>query len=193
MRILKLATIFALVAFAAQAQDQQAETPPANPTEQYPVGGVNNQPEEITVETHGAWEVRCTADKKNCFMYQLMLNAEGRGVAEFTMVKLPAGNEAVAGATVVAPLGTLLTRGMVMAVDENEATQYPFSWCTRPGCFARFGLTDLTIQQMQSGAAVKIALFSIADAQQAVEVEASLEGFTAAFETLTKLANEAQE
>ena len=178
MRIITLAAIAALIGFSVQAQ----ETP--NVTEQFPVGGVNNEPQEVVKETFEDWEIRCTGEGANCFMYQLMLNDKGTPVAEFSIVKLPMGSEAVAGATIVAPLGTLLTRGLVFVVDENEATQYPFTWCVRPGCFARFGLTDLIVNSMESGNAVKIAIFSIADAQKPVEVTASLKGFSAAFAAL---------
>lgn len=177
MRILKLAAIFALAGFSAQAQS----------AEDYPVAGATTaaeQPAEIVRETHDDWEIRCTTATNNCFLYQLLMNDEGTPVAEFSIVKLPLGSEAVAGATVVAPLGTLLTRGVIFAVDDADATQYPFSWCTRPGCFSRFGLTDLLVAEMKSGTSVNINLFSIADAQTPVSVSASLKGFTAAFDAL---------
>ena len=177
MRILKLAAIFALVGFSAQAQS----------TEDYPVAGATTtaeQPKEIVRETHGDWEIRCATATNTCFLYQLMMNNEGTPVAEFSIVKLPLGSEAVAGATIVAPLGTLLTRGVIFAVDAEEAVQYPFSWCTRPGCFSRFGLTDLLVADMKSGSSVNITLYSIGDAQKAVPITASLNGFTAAFDAL---------
>lgn len=176
MRILKLLAILSLIGVTAQAQEAA----------DFPVGGVNapQQPQEIVKETHGDWEIRCTTADNNCFMYQLLLNDQGTPVAEFSMIKLPVGSEAVAGATIVAPLGTLLTRGVTFQVDEADSTQYPFSWCTRPGCFSRFGLTDLTVNKMMAGNKVNIALFSIANAQQAVRISASLSGFTAAFEAL---------
>jgi|LGOV01.1.fsa_nt_gb invasion protein IalB len=177
MRILKLAAIFALAGFSAQAQS----------TADYPVAGATaaeEQPQEIIRETHGDWEIRCTTATNTCFLYQLMMNDEGTPVAEFSIVKLPLGSEAVAGATIVAPLGTLLTRGVIFAIDDADATQYPFSWCTRPGCFSRFGLTDLLIADMKSGSNVNIALYSIGNAQKAISITASLNGFTAAFDAL---------
>ena len=176
MRILKLAIIFAIAAFSAQAQDAS----------EFPVGGVTTpeQPKEIIRETHGDWEIRCATATNSCFLYQLMLNDDGVPVAEFSIIKLPVGSEAVAGATIVAPLGTLLTRGITFGIDEANATQYPFSWCTRPGCFSRFGLTDLLVKNMKEGTAVNIALFHIANAQEPVRISASLTGFTAAFDAL---------
>ena len=176
MRILKLAAIFALAGFSANAQNAS----------EFPVGGVTapEQPQEIIRETYEDWEIRCTTATNNCFLYQLLLNDEGTPVAEFSIVKLPLGSEAVAGATVVAPLGTLLTRGIMFSIDDAEATQYPFSWCTRPGCFSRFGLTDLLVANMKSGTYLNITVYSIANAQNPVEISASLKGFTAAFDAL---------
>ncbi len=176
MRILKLAAIFALVGFSAHAQDAS----------DFPVAGASTaeQPKEIIRETHGDWEIRCTTANNTCFLYQLMMNDEGAPVAEFSIVKLPLGSEAVAGATIVAPLGTLLTRGVIFAVDDAEVVQYPFSWCTRPGCFSRFGLTDLLVADMKSGSNVNITLYSIGNAQNAIPISASLNGFTAAFDAL---------
>lgn len=176
MRILKLAAIFALIGLSAQAQS----------AEEFPVGGVNTaeQPQEIVRETHDDWEIRCTTANNSCFLYQLLLNDEGTPVAEFSIIKLPLGSEAVAGATIVAPLGTLLTRGVVFAIDNADATQYPFSWCTRSGCFSRFGLTDLLVANMKAGTDVNITLFSVGNAQTPVSISASLKGFTAAFDAL---------
>ncbi len=176
-RTLKLAAALVFTAFAAQAQDA---------TQAYPVGGAQNEaaPREVVKETHGDWEIRCTNEGKTCFMYQLMLNDQGTPIAELSFVKLPLGSEAVAGVTVVAPLGTLLTKGLGMQVDDGQVAQYPFSWCTQPGCFARFGITDLLLNNMKAGKQIKVALFSIANAQTPVIVTASLDGFTAAFDAL---------
>jgi len=176
MRILKLAAIFAIAGFTAQAQSSQ----------DFPVAGTATaeQPKEIIRETHDDWEIRCTTATESCFLYQLLLNDKGTAVAEFSIIKLPLGSEAVAGATVVAPLGTLLTRGVYFAIDEAAATQYPFSWCTRPGCFSRFGLTDLLVADMKAGTNVNITLHYIGNAQEPITITASLKGFTDAFDAL---------
>jgi len=179
MRILTMAAIVALAGFSAQAQDA------ATADAEFPVGGVNNEePREVVKETFDDWEIRCNSANNKCFMYQLMLDSEGTPVAELSLIKLPMGSEAVAGATIVTPLGTMLTRGLVFGIDENEATQYPFSWCTRPGCFTRFGITDLTISELQKGTDVNVAVFSIAAPEKPIQISASLKGFSAAFEAL---------
>ncbi len=176
MRILKLAAIFALAGMAAQAQDNSA-------TNDFPVAGANQEPQITVRETHGDWEIRCQGDT-NCFMAQKIMTEQGNQIMEISFIKLPMGSEAAAGVTVLTPLGTLLPRGLYFQVDENEPAQYPFSWCLAPGCFSRFGLTDLNMENMRKGGALKLALFSIADDQNPVSVQASLDGFTAAFDAL---------
>ncbi len=191
MRILHVLAILASLGAPVVAQETTEGTtdPVAAANEAFPVNGLQEQPQEVIRASHGDWEIRCAGETDNCFMYQLLLNGEGTPVAELSLIKLPIGSEAVAGATVVAPLGTVLTRGLTFIIDDGEATTYPFSWCTRPGCFARFGLTDLVIQTMQNGTELKLVVFSVQNAQAPIEVTASLNGFTAAFEELPNQAN----
>ena len=53
-------------------------------------------------------------------MYQLALDAQKNPVAEVSILKLPEAAEAEAGVTVVTPLGTLLTNGLVLQIDGGE-------------------------------------------------------------------------
>lgn len=177
MRILKLAALVSVLAFSAQAQESTALA------DQFPVAQ-EPEPREVVRETYGTWEIRCVGETDTCFMYQLMIGENDVPLAELSIIKLPAGSEAVAGATVISPLGTILTRGLTVQVDDKEASRYPFNWCVQPGCFSRFGLTDLLVNDMKSGTDLKVIVFSLADPANPVSVSASLEGFTAAFEAL---------
>ena len=71
-----------------------------------------------------------------CQLYLLLKDKNGNSVAEFTIFNLPKGSEgpAVAGATFIAPLETLLPAGMMLQVDSAKAKGYPFSFCTQIGC-----------------------------------------------------------
>ena len=42
---------------------------------------------------------------------------------------LAEGAEAVAGATVLTPLETLLTQMVTLTIDGGKAKRYPFTWC----------------------------------------------------------------
>ncbi|HSF92335.1 MAG TPA: invasion associated locus B family protein [Paracoccaceae bacterium] len=177
-----LAATVLTVGFAAAQDNNSLE-------DQFPVPGANAtapaaQPQEVVREKFGDWEIRCNTTTNNCFMYQLMLDDENNPVAELSLIKMPLGSEVVAGATVVTPLGTLLTRGLTFRVDDGGVNQAAFGWCVRPGCFARFGLTDLTVEEMRKGDGFNIAIYAIQNARTPVELSASLVGFTAAFEAL---------
>ena len=66
-------------------------------------------------------------------MYQLAVDQAKNPVAEVSLLKLPEQSEADAGVTVVTPLGTLLTTGVILQVDAGEKRQYPFAWCSQVG------------------------------------------------------------
>jgi invasion protein IalB len=139
---------------------------------------------EMVRDTFGAWEVRCTPDQRNCFMYQLASDAQNNPVAEVSLLKLPENGDAVAGVTMVTPLGTQLTTGIALQIDNGEGRQYPFNWCSQVGCFARFGLTQQTINAMKRGKSSTITLASVAAPETPLKLNLSLTGFTAAFDSL---------
>lgn len=161
-----------------QAGDAQ---PGSEPSSGDPAAG---EPREIVRDTFGDWQVRCATDTNECFMYQLALDEANNPVAEVSLLKLPAGGEAAAGATVVSPLGTLLTTGVALQVDTNPAQQYPFNWCSQVGCFARFGMTEEAINAFKRGGSGKLSLVSIAQPNRPITLNLSLTGFTAAYDLL---------
>ena len=143
-------------------------------------------PDTLEIETFTDWELRCDTESRGCFMYQLASDSSGNPVSELTLVQLPAGEEAVAGVTAITPLGTLLNEGLVMQVDQGQARQYPYNWCTRSGCFVRFGLTQAEVNAMKAGRVARMRLLSASAPDQPVILEVSLSGFTAAYEALGK-------
>jgi invasion protein IalB len=139
---------------------------------------------EIVRDTFGDWQVRCAPDGNDCFMYQLAMDPEENPVAEISLLKLPAGGEAAAGATVVTPLGTLLPSGLDLQIDSGEVRKYPFAWCSQVGCFARFGLNTASIDAMKRGNAGKMTLVSVGAPQSPLSLKVSLNGFTKAYDSL---------
>jgi invasion protein IalB len=134
--------------------------------------------------THGAWEQRCvrTADGNDpCQLYQLLRDGENNAVAEITIFHLPEGGPAAAGATVIAPLETLLTEEVTLQIDNNTPKKYPFAWCSPVGCVARMGLTADDLAALRRGSAARISIVPVVAPDQQVVVEASLSGFTAGF------------
>lgn len=137
-------------------------------------------------ETFTDWQIRCVKQEveaeEPCQMYQLLRDAEGNSVAEFSAFALPPGQQAVAGATVITPLETALTRGVLFAVDDALPLGYEFDFCSTLGCYARLGLTEDLIDQMKNGAIATVQIVPFLDQTQVVEVSVSLKGFTAAYQ-----------
>jgi invasion protein IalB len=155
------------------------------PCDELPAGDPATQEiGECVRDTFGDWEVRCAPDLKECLMYQLARDQQGNPVAEVSIQKLPEVAEADAGVTVVTPLGTLLTAGVMLQIDAGERRQYPFAWCSQIGCFARFGLAKPSVDGMKRGKAGTIMLVSVGAPQTPVSLALSLSGFTAAYDSL---------
>ena len=145
-------------------------------------------------QTHGDWAQRCIkaeeGQTERCDLYQLLTDANGAAVAEFTLSRLPddarevAGQQLVAGITVVAPLETLLTQQLTMSVDGGEARRYPFAFCNAGGCVARIGFTQPEVDTFKRGAAAKVRLVPAAAPDESVVLDVSLSGFTNGYNAL---------
>ncbi|RYI14507.1 MAG: invasion associated locus B family protein [Acetobacteraceae bacterium] len=168
-------------------------TAPAAPAENLAMGqevGATDGPgSNYTAATFEAWEQKCVRTETGadpCQLYLLLKDKDGNSVAEFTMFNLPKGAEgpAVAGATFVAPLETLLTAGMSLQIDGAKGKIYPFTFCTQIGCVARIGFTAEEIATMKSGASGVITIVPFVAPNDKVELTLSLKGFTAGYEAV---------
>ena len=167
-------TTSSLLGSAAFAQDSEF------PTSQELADQANG-----TVAHYGDWEIRCAEDTSDCRMVQLALDGEGNSVVNVAMQVLPEGGSAQLGVVMVSPLLTLLPRGISVAVADGVPAAYPFSWCDRQGCYARFGLTAAQVDAFKSGAEAIISIFAITDAENPVHATLSLNGFTDALADLS--------
>ena len=176
------------------SQDAPADAPAETTTD--PATGLSlGEPEGPQVgqtyvaENFGDWQQRCIkapeGQEDRCNLYQLLSDADGAAVAEFSMFRLPEGSRAVAGATIVAPLETLLTEQLTVSVDGGEARRYPFSFCNAGGCIARVGFTQPEVDQFKQGSNATLRLVPAAAPTQEVMVTVSLNGFTAAYNDLS--------
>jgi invasion protein IalB len=193
-----LALIAALAALPLAAQT--AEEPPADAAGEAdaPVAGDLSLGQEVNPggigETYSAasfedWEQRCVRTESGadpCQLYKLLKDSQGNSVAEFTVFGLPAGTEgpAVAGATFIAPLETLLTSGMRLQIDEGQSKVYPFTFCAEIGCVVRLGFTAEEVAAMKKGANAVITIVPFVAPDQNVTLTVSLKGFTAGLEAV---------
>lgn len=176
-----------------------ADAPAAAPAEELNMGtevgappAMKTKDEAVVGEAYLAanfelWEQRCekTEDGKDpCQLFQLLKDADGNSVAEFSIFALPDGGKAAAGATIVAPLETLLTANINISIDGGKGKLYPFTFCTQIGCVARVGFTAEEIAQFKKGAKATMTIVPAAAPDQKVALDISLKGFTAGYDAV---------
>jgi invasion protein IalB len=197
LSLLALIAAAQLGAIAAQAQDTTEAAPATDaPAEgaaaagsdlsmgQSPADGIGST---YVKESFDAWELRCVRTESGadpCQLYQLLKDGSGNSVAEVGLFTLPAGGEAAAGATVIAPLETLLTAGLRIGVDGAEPKVYPFSFCSTAGCVARVGFTAAEVDAFKAGNKAIVTIVPAVAPDQTVALDVSLKGFTAGYEAV---------
>lgn len=176
---------------AVAAQETTPEAAPAEDTTPSdlalgePLGPKIGEP--YVREEFGDWALRCIKAEEGsndpCNLYQLLSNDDGVSVAEFNIFRLPEGQRAVAGATIVVPLETLLTQQLTISVDGANPRRYPFTFCNRAGCVARLGFTQEEVDEFKRGADASVRLVPAAAPTEEVVLTVSLSGFTAGFDS----------
>ena len=96
------------------------------------------------------------------------------------------------GATILAPLETLLTANLRIAVDAAKAKLYPFSYCTINGCVAKVGFTADELTAMKKGTNAVLTVVPAAAPDKTVIVTLSLKGFTAGYQAILDAAAKIQ-
>ena len=143
------------------------------------------QASEIVRETHGDWTIRCAADApEDCFMVSTGFDIDGSPVAELSLVKFLPGHPAVAGATVIVPLGTALPEGVVLQVDNGSRVRFGYDFCAPAGCIANLALTPDLVAAMQAGSRARVMVIPAGRPDTPKTIGVSLSGFTAAYRAL---------
>lgn len=169
----------------ALAQDQPAEDTPSAPADLLSMGEevLGGEGEPYLAETFGDWEMRCirVEGPDPCQLYQLLTDADGNSVAEISIFDLVDAGEAVAAATIVTPLETLLTQQITLRVDGGTPRRYPFTFCSVIGCVARIGMTAAEVESFRRGSMAQVSIVPVVAPNQTVTLDVSLIGFTAGF------------
>ncbi|MCV6595677.1 MAG: invasion associated locus B family protein [Mangrovicoccus sp.] len=139
--------------------------------------------------TFGDWQLTCVKTgqpAEPCRLSQNLTDETGGSVARIEIFPTNDPNLS-AGAAVLAPLGTLLPRGVRMSIADGPVKMYPFIICNRESCISEFGLLADEVAAMKSGASGQITLVAAAAVETPVDVKLSLSGFTKAYEEFEKL------
>lgn len=201
MRLLSILAGLALAVSASlvQAQDstEQSEAPAdvaptvpqldlGQPVEGTPLG------QRYSREKLGDWDLACVrtdSEQDPCSLLQILNDDEGNPIAEFSLFRLGGDRVAVAGATIIVPLETLLPAQLTMSIDGAPGKRYNYSFCNPIGCIAQIGLTQADIDAMKQGQEAVIALVPAPAPDQLIQIKMSLKGFTAGYDVVDVVEN----
>ena len=136
----------------------------------------------------GDWNVRCVTGNPGeidkCEIQQLIFLNENTPIADISIFKLPKGEMAIAAANVMVPLETLLTKKFRFAFSKETVKEFPYSFCNQNGCLVRMGLLEEDIEALRKGKSSELAITHISSPDSSIELNLSLDGFTAAFDII---------
>ena len=130
------------------------------------------------------WALKCIKPVNSierCEANQIIFNQKQQPVAEISIIKLPKGQVAAAAATIIVPLETILSEGLVLAIQELEPKKYQFKFCNSLGCYSQIGLTDDEVEALKRKEKASIFLKHISSGDQQIVIPMSLDGFTKTF------------
>ncbi|MEO3476732.1 invasion associated locus B family protein [Phaeobacter sp. CAU 1743] len=136
-------------------------------------------------ETHGDWDLACIKTETEtdpCSLLQILTAPDGNPMAEVSLFRIDqTGGQAVAGATVIVPLETLLPAALTISVDGAPSKRYNYSFCNPLGCVAQVGFTQGDIDAFKKGTEATLSLRPAPAPDQLIELKMSLKGFTAGY------------
>ncbi|NSY38826.1 invasion associated locus B family protein [Leisingera sp. ANG59] len=152
---------------------------------------VNDGPklgDRYSKEKHGDWDLACIRTEQEndpCSLLQVLAGPQGNPMAEVSLFRIEQqGGQAVAGATVIVPLETLLPAALTISIDGAPAKRYNYSFCNPLGCVAQIGLTQSDIDAFKKGKEAVLSLRPAPAPDQIVEMKLSLSGFTAGYDVV---------
>ena len=130
------------------------------------------------------WSLKCIKpvnSTERCEANQIIFNQKQQPVVDISIIKLPKGQVAAAAATIIVPLETILSEGLVLAIQELEPKKYQFKFCNSLGCYSQIGLTDDEVEALKRKEKASIFLKHISSGDQKIVIPMSLDGFTKTF------------
>lgn len=169
--------------FVAGAQKATAQTPTQ--------AGPKDGPTALS-ETYQDWVINCqtvgttagTATRL-CQMSQELRQRDSNQLVLLISIAAPV-NAAAPRATIIAPFGLDLSKGVGLVVGESDIATVPFTTCLPAGCLAHMDLESATLDKLRTGETAQIVL-QPRQSEEPLIVTISLAGFTAAWERLKAL------
>jgi len=187
-----LAVTAALSAAPALAQDTSGESDNTGLDLGQPVDSGPQAGERYLKQEFGDWSLACIkteAETDPCSLLQILTDESGNSVAEISLFRLEGAGQAVAAATVIVPLETLLPAQLTISVDGAKGKRYQYNFCNPVGCYAQIGLTQEDVNAFKRGNTATVSLIPAPAPDQNVALTLSLSGFTAGFDAVDVVKN----
>lgn len=136
------------------------------------------------------WRMVCETPakggKKQCEVFQRMTwGKEKQGAALTTLVHMGKVKDKPATMIrVVAPLGTLLTAGMAIKIDDGKQIKVPYLQCLPGGCLVDLVFDDEMMEKMKKGKVMFVA-YRLPNGKDST-LKVSLKGFAQALDALAQ-------
>ena len=153
------------------------------------MAGEPQKPQPYIKETNKDWNLKCIAPQNSierCEANQLIVNDKKQPVAEISIFKLSDNQVAEAAATIIVPLETILSEGLILAIQDLEPKKYQFKFCNSLGCYSQIGLTKEEVEALKNKEKASIYLKHISSGDQQVIIPISLAGFVKTFSKIIK-------
>ena len=179
------ASLVALSSFAAAAAMAAALVGFAGSFQGAAAQAVEDEDEALwTVVCADANNARTCRMEQTLFLDQTVEGQQKRLGQLLSITVLYVGEEARRPLLVMRlPLGVDLRPGMVLRVDNHEEIKAPYLRCTNAGCEVQVELTAELVAQLKGGLKLQVGIRPFGSSQTVV-IDASLEGFTRAFNRL---------
>ncbi|MET3600000.1 invasion associated locus B family protein [Martelella mangrovi] len=138
-------------------------------------------------ETYQDWRVTCVSDGTNdrCAMVHNQV-AKDSGQRVLTVeLNAPAADQAQG--VLVMPFGLALAEGVSLTIDtDSDGPTFGFSTCLPQGCLVPIQFDAAMLDRLKNGGVLHVRAKPV-DGSDRVDIQASLNGFTAAFNRLNAL------
>ena len=139
------------------------------------------------IQRYQDWAVRCgpliTGDGKKverCVMIQIA-GKDNTPIAQIELTRSPQKDQYITQFTT--PLGSVLTTGLRLQIDDGEVIRLPYQFCMNTGCRVVLPAKQEFIDSMQKGRTLHIA-FDLINGKTA-NAQISLLGFTSALDAIS--------
>lgn len=179
----------ALAAAALLATSLTSVASAADPAPATPALKAATPDKKPIIKRFDTWSTRCQEEEKSngkmsCHAFvDVRAGEEKQQILYFGVGYVPNKKDELF-AFAMTPLGSILTPGVGVSVDDKEKFGGPYAFCLPVGCQAEIKLTDAQFKAMKNGKTMEV-LFRLMG-QGVVKIPVDLKGFSAAVASLPK-------